>query len=81
MLTLRCRNLQDAICAYLEYSPDSVVIQLPEVKIVAEDGTADRVAGQTPSPLVLPPNSSHTKCWQIANPGKPDSGISYLECC
>jgi len=65
---LNCRNLQDAICSYLEYADDSS-FPLPEVKFVAEDGRMVLAAGQMPLPSVLPPNTSHTKCWRIANSG------------
>jgi len=71
---MHCRNLQDAICSYLEYDNGSSVT-LPEVKILEEDGkmVVDGgviiVAGQMPSPLLLPPNTSFTKGWRIVNSG------------
>ena len=65
------RNLQDAICSYLEYSPDSSV-PLPKVEIVAE-GELVAQHGEwkdsLSSVLFLPPNSSGTKCWRVTNSG------------
>lgn len=62
-------NLQDAICSYLEYSNDSF-IELPAVKVYADDGRTELLTGQIPSPSLLPPNASHVMNWHIVNSGR-----------
>lgn len=56
------RNLQAAICAYYDFESDQAGLKLPELAFVSDVTVGEGEA--------VPPNTTFTKTWRIANPGE-----------